>query len=386
MSGSFASLENNAFLDEQQLFTKAQGIDFVVLTDQAVISADLSLSNIFQVTLGGNRTLTATNLFEGSFTFLIYQDGTGSRTLTFDSMFNFPNDLAPVLQTDANTLDIISCISDGTNLYCSYITSPDFVLPSNVALLDTTQSFTALQTFSSGSTHSDTTIFNEDVILETQTLTDGATVSADLSSGNLFTVTLGGNRTLTATNISSSFYKFIIKQDATGSRALTFDSMFDFGGLAAPTLQTTANAVDVISCVGDGSSLRCAYENRGFLESLPSNVALKDTAQQFTARQGVDEVVVTFANPFTTDLSLSNSFEITLTGDTTWNFNNATSGTYTLTVKQDATGGRTLTPGTNIVIAENNIPDTTANYVNVYSCIYDDNSTKLRCVISPFSS
>lgn len=123
----------------------------------------------------------------------------------------------------------------------------------------------------------------------------------------------------------------------------------------------------------------------GSFISLEDNAYL-DQVQQFSAKQGINEVVVSFANPFTTDLSLSNSFEITLTGDATWNFSNATSGTYTLTVKQDATGGRTLTPGTNIVLAVDNTPTTTANYVNVYSCIYDDNSSKLRCVITTFSS
>jgi hypothetical protein len=123
----------------------------------------------------------------------------------------------------------------------------------------------------------------------------------------------------------------------------------------------------------------------GSFASLENSAYLNRT-QVFTRSQGVSEVVVAFANPFTTNLSLSNSFEITLTGNTTWNFSNPSAGTYTLTAKQDSTGGRTLTPGTDIVIADNSSPVTTANKINVYSCIYDDNSTKLRCVITSFSS
>lgn len=85
-------------------------------------------------------------------------------------------------------------------------------------------------------------------------LTDGATISVDLSAGNVFEVTLGGNRTIDFVNaIPGEHFTMIIKQDATGSRTLTWDSANDWAGGTAPTLSTGANAVDVLTFMVDSS-------------------------------------------------------------------------------------------------------------------------------------
>ena len=82
------------------------------------------------------------------------------------------------------------------------------------------------------------------------TLTDAASVATDLNTGNVFYVTLGGNRTLaapteTTTNIGAVGQIFI-QQDGTGSRALSYNTVFQFPGASVPTLTTTANAVDTL--------------------------------------------------------------------------------------------------------------------------------------------
>jgi len=80
------------------------------------------------------------------------------------------------------------------------------------------------------------------------TLTDAATITPDFSSNNNFTVTLGGNRTLanaTNTTIGQSGVIYLI-QDGTGSRTLSFGLAYKFPSNSAPTLTTTANAVDAI--------------------------------------------------------------------------------------------------------------------------------------------
>lgn len=90
----------------------------VSLTDAATIATDASLGNIFMVTLGGNRTLGApTNPIQGQkITYKIRQDGTGSRTLAFDSVFRFGLDiLAPTLSTGANKVDYIGFIYNSTD-------------------------------------------------------------------------------------------------------------------------------------------------------------------------------------------------------------------------------------------------------------------------------
>ena len=80
-------------------------------------------------------------------------------------------------------------------------------------------------------------------------LTDGASITADFSAGNNFSVTLGGNRTLENPSNAAAGQSgvIVITQDATGSRTLAYGSNWKFAGGTDPTLTTAANAVDVLS-------------------------------------------------------------------------------------------------------------------------------------------
>jgi hypothetical protein len=81
-----------------------------------------------------------------------------------------------------------------------------------------------------------------------QTLTDGATISWDMSLGFNAKVTLGGNRTLTVSNpILGWTYCLGVIQDGTGSRTMTWPASFDWGTTGAPTLTTTASKRDRIT-------------------------------------------------------------------------------------------------------------------------------------------
>lgn len=88
------------------------------LTDAATISWDMNLGSIAQITLGGLRTMAApTNLKIGTYLLEVNQDGSGSRTLTWNAIFKWPSGVAPVLTTTASRKDLISIYCDGTNLY-----------------------------------------------------------------------------------------------------------------------------------------------------------------------------------------------------------------------------------------------------------------------------
>ena len=91
----------------------------LTLTDGATVNWDVNSGATATITLGGNRTLAApTNLVAGAFYALeIVQDGTGSRTITWNSVFKFSNGVAPVLSTAANARDYVVFRSNGTNLY-----------------------------------------------------------------------------------------------------------------------------------------------------------------------------------------------------------------------------------------------------------------------------
>lgn len=93
-------------------------------------------------------------------------------------------------------------------------------------------------------------------------LSDGATITPDFSANNSFSVTLGGNRTLAnPTNIvAGQSGVFIITQDGTGSRTLAYGSYYKFPGGTAPTLTTTASAVDMIAYfVGSSTQIDCVF-------------------------------------------------------------------------------------------------------------------------------
>lgn len=81
------------------------------------------------------------------------------------------------------------------------------------------------------------------------TLTDAATIATDMNLGNNYVVTLGGNRTLgNPSNVTAGQAgQITVVQDGTGSRTLVFASDWKFPGGTAPTLSTTAGAIDILS-------------------------------------------------------------------------------------------------------------------------------------------
>ena len=93
-------------------------------------------------------------------------------------------------------------------------------------------------------------------------LTDGATITPDFALANNFSVTLAGNRTLAnPTNlVAGQSGVIIINQDGTGSRTLAYGSYWDFAGGTAPTLTTTASAVDMIAYfVVSTTKINCVF-------------------------------------------------------------------------------------------------------------------------------
>lgn len=97
-------------------------ITSITLTDAATINWNTSLGQIATVTLAGNRTIAApTNLKVGTYILHIIQDANGNRTLTWNSIFKWTGGFAPVLSSSPNARDVFSFISDGTNLYGSYL-------------------------------------------------------------------------------------------------------------------------------------------------------------------------------------------------------------------------------------------------------------------------
>jgi hypothetical protein len=96
-------------------------------------------------------------------------------------------------------------------------------------------------------------------------LTDAPTITVDWSKGTTQTVTLGGNRALAFVNgQKGGKYILIIKQDATGSRTVTWPSSVHWPGTYGPTLTSIAGKTDYISFFYNGVS----YDMVGFTQGL----------------------------------------------------------------------------------------------------------------------
>ena len=83
--------------------------------------------------------------------------------------------------------------------------------------------------------------------------TSGSTATIDLEDGNFHKVTLTANCTFTFSNppasgTAGSFTLFLV-QDGTGSRTVTWPGSVDWAAATAPTLTTTAAAVDVLTFI-----------------------------------------------------------------------------------------------------------------------------------------
>jgi len=94
------------------------------LTDQATINWNMDSGGIATVTLGGNRTMAApTNLKKGTYVLHVIQPASGGPwSITWNAVFKWANGTAPVLSTAANKRDILTFVSDGTNLYGTAVT------------------------------------------------------------------------------------------------------------------------------------------------------------------------------------------------------------------------------------------------------------------------
>ena len=107
---------DTAHIADNQITTAKIGHAEATLSDGATISWDVAASPIAKVTIAGNRTLAAaSNGTTGQFvSLLIIQDGTGSRSITWNAIYEFKDDTAPTLTTTAAKGDIFTFRYNGS--------------------------------------------------------------------------------------------------------------------------------------------------------------------------------------------------------------------------------------------------------------------------------
>ena len=89
-------------------FTAAAVAPEATLTDASTVTWNALTQSVAKVTLGGNRTIgLASGGVSGAFiSILVIQDGTGSRTVTWNAAYEFAANTAPTLTTTANLGDL----------------------------------------------------------------------------------------------------------------------------------------------------------------------------------------------------------------------------------------------------------------------------------------
>ncbi len=113
-----------------------------------------------------------------------------------------------------------------------------------------TDTITAAKTFNATVAYGDAAMIKVSSAVKSfiTTLTDAASVVSDANDGNIFLVTLGGNRTLAAPSnmgAGQTGHYYLI-QDATGGRTVSFNSVFKFSGGTVPTATSASGSCDIL--------------------------------------------------------------------------------------------------------------------------------------------
>lgn len=87
---------------------------------------------------------------------------------------------------------------------------------------------------------------------------DGATITFNMALSNIHAVTLGGNRTLAVSNVSTGQAFIIVLKQGSGGQTVTWFANILWPGAAAPTLTTTSARTDVFCFIYDGTNYHAA--------------------------------------------------------------------------------------------------------------------------------
>lgn len=181
-----------------------------------------------------------------TFTIVRAQDNTTANSFTAgDSVALRLNAAALLGMTAATTIALKSATTD---VNVGSATAPT----AGQVLVATGDSAATWQTLNQAATNT-TNVFTKNQSVASVALIPGASVAVDASLSNNFTLAIGANATFTLqnpTNLTDGMVlNFVLVQDATGGRAVTWGSKYKFpGGAAFTGLSTTGNAIDFVSC------------------------------------------------------------------------------------------------------------------------------------------
>lgn len=111
--------KNRVDLQDKELIRpvlRDYGETAVSANSSTAYTVDLTTANVFDITMTGNCTFTFSNPpasgTGGSFTLILTQDGTGSRTATWPASVKWAGGTAPTLTTTLTTgMDVLSFVT-----------------------------------------------------------------------------------------------------------------------------------------------------------------------------------------------------------------------------------------------------------------------------------
>jgi hypothetical protein len=136
-----------------------------------------------------------------------------------------------------NQYSFIRVISNGSKWLVAGLDNVSYSVSGGLTLTDLISSNVKAKTFE---------------LTQPSSINSTSTTTLDLSTGNVLQVVLTESTTLAFTNPKIGTYIIKIKQDATGNRTLNFPTI-KWSDAAVPTITPTANAVDLITLIYDGT-------------------------------------------------------------------------------------------------------------------------------------
>ncbi len=143
----------------------------------------------------------------------------------------------PNIKTSAATYELVTPTGTQT------LTGKTIALGSNTVSGTTAQFNTALTDGDFATLAGTETLTNKRITPRIFTLTDAATIAVSADTTDIGVVTLGGNRTLgnpSGTPTDGQTLMIRVRQDATGTRTLAYDTKYRFSAATAPTVTSTA--------------------------------------------------------------------------------------------------------------------------------------------------
>ena len=198
------------------------------ITDGTVIASDIADNTITAAKLVSGLLPSAAANSAGSYA--------NSAFVTANSAGVYANSAFIAANTPSDTANSAAIYANG-----AFATANTKVANTSI------NTWTANQTFTVANVTNQLAVYGQ-AFQNIITLTDASTITMNLAQTNNFSVTLGGNRILAnvANSTAGQSGFLVVRQDATGSRTLSFGSGWRFPSNTAPTLTTTANAVDLI--------------------------------------------------------------------------------------------------------------------------------------------